>query len=615
MTVLPDRRRAALRRQSSRAVALVVCATFCSHLPAQSATVQGPADRRALKAASDEKDPAHKLELLQQFLHDYPGSRQAAAAHKAIFSTLVASFPDREKEIRKEGDYRIAGAATIEDKADVENDLAYTLAEAKPNGVALPVAEAWIQNALSTITEAESNRYLLAQTAESDPADPPSSQTLHDFYAHTREARLQTLGEIYLHEGKLLEAKKTIAEGLLLGPADGSLYDTKGMIAYAEHDAAAALDNLELASLYGGITEPSTKVLMQLYREAHGGSDSTFVAHMDERYKQVLPSNPPPIRASIANGHAALVELFTGSGCGPCVAPDLAVDDALAAYPGKEIVALEFDQHIPQPDPLANPDGVARGEYYGVQYTPWLVIDGVSRELGGFYGDRSSEKKMYDRLSKALDTEIAVNYTVGLTLTAAFDAAGKVTANASVSVGDLAGLNTALHAAAARNAADAAVVQQQAEQIRAVKQARGTAQAAPVAAASTHASTRLVLNFALAQDDIRYAGENGVRFHRMVVRAVSKPSTSAFAVDLHGTSKADATFDTAAISKSLAQYLDSFAHHSERFGTITFLSKDTSIPPDNLYVVAWVADPDTHQVVQAAVVRVQPVTQTAAAAQ
>ena len=592
---------------------LAACAlSICCSLPGQ--TVQLAADRQALKAATSEKDPTHKLELLHQFLHDYPDSRQAAAAHKAIFTTLVASFPDREKEIRKEGDYRIDHAATPEDKADAENDLAYTLAEAKPNGVALPVAEAWIQKALSTITEADSNRYLLAQTAQSDPEHPPTAQTLHAFYAHVREARIQTLGEIYLHEGKLLQAKQTVAEGMALKSDDGGLYDTKGMIAYAEHENAAALDNLELASLYGGITEPSTAVMMQLYRQSHGGNDATFTAHMDERYKQVFPATPPATRAAITNGHTALIELFTGSGCGPCVAADLAVDDALAAYPGKEVVALEFDQHIPLPDPLANPDGVQRAAYYGVQYTPWLVLDGTSRDLDGFGGERTEEHKMYDRLGTALDAEIPVNYTVGLTLTAAANASGVVTANASVSVASPAALTKALKAAAKRNAADAALVQQQAEQMREMKKARGTAESAPVATAASSASTALVLNFALAQDDLRYSGENGVRFHRMVVRAVSKPSAAAFPVDLHGPTEATTTFDTAAISKSLSDYLDSFSKHSERFGTTSFLSKDTTMPPDHLYVVAWVADPTTHQVVQSAVVPVTPHAQTAAVA-
>ncbi len=595
------------------AASLAVCAVLCSYLPAQSKVVHLPADRQALKDARDEKDPALKLKLLQRFLHDFPDSKQATAAHKAIFATLVASFPDRDKDIREEGKYQIDHANTLEDKADTENNLAYTLAEAKPNGVALPVAEAWIQNALSTITEAESDRYFKANYA--DPKDPPTSQTLHDFYAHTREARLQTLGEIYLHEGKLAQSKQAVAEALALSPTDGSLFDTKGMIDYAEHDTAAALNDLELASLYGGITQASTAVMMQLYRQAHGGSDSTFTTHMDGRYKQNFPSHPPATRAAIANGHTALVELFTGSGCDPCVAADLALDDALSAYPAQQLVALELDQHIPQPDPLANPDSVARGAYYGVQYTPWLVIDGVSRELGGFFGPRGNETKMYDRLAKALDAEIAVNYSVGLTLSAAMDAAGTVTANASVSVGNPATLASGLKAAAARNAADAAAVQQQAEEMREAKKARGIAEAAPVVTAAAVSRPALVLNFALAQDDVRYSGENGIRFHRMVVRAVSKPSAMAFPVSLQETTQANATFDTAAISKSLAQYLDSFAKHSERFGTITFLSKDTSIPPDHLYVVAWVADPNTHQVVQAAIVRIESHTQTVAAAQ
>ena len=597
-----------------RTVACLALCALCCRIPAQTATrpaVQLPADRKALLAARAEKDPAQKLKLLHQFLNDYPGSKQVLAAHKALFSTLVASFPDREKDIRKEGEYQIKQADTPDSKADTENSLAYTLAEANPRSAALPTAEAWATNALSLVTEADSNRHYQALNA-ADHGKPLTPERLHTLYAETREARLQTLAEVYLHEGKLAQARQTVAEAFALKPDDGGLYDTKGMLAFAEHDTAAALDNLELASIYGGITTLSSDTMMQLYRQAHGGTATTFAADMDARYKKVFPATPPPARPAIANGHTALVELFTGSGCDPCVAADLAVDDALAAYPAQQVVALEFDQHIPRPDPLTNPDGVARAAFYGVQYTPWLVIDGTSRNLEGFGGSRSEAKQMYGRLTRALDTEIAVNYTVALTLNAAVDNTGSVTAKASVAVTDPGALTSALRAASKRTSADTGTVKEQAEQIRQAKKTTGTAESAPVAAPPPSASGNLVLNFALAQDDLRYSGENGVRFHRMVVRALAKPSTAAFPVDLHHPTQASAAFDTAALSKSLAQYLDSFAKHSERFGTITFLSTDTTLPPGHLYVVAWVADSDTHQIVQAAVA---PVTaQTLAAA-
>lgn len=128
---------------------------------------------------------------------------------------------------------------------------------------------------------------------------------------------------------------------------------------------------------------------------------------------------------------------------------------------------------------------------------------------------------------------------------------------------------------------------------------------APVKASPEHAS-RLMLNFALLQQTVRYSGENGVRFHHMVVRALAKPVAEGFPINLTGSSTASAAFDPATISQSLETYLTAFEHHNSKFGTAHFLMKDTTLPLDQLAVAAWVEEPKTHHIVAASFVPLQP---------
>ena len=110
----------------------------------------------------------------------------------------------------------------------------------------------------------------------------------------------------------------------------------------------------------------------------------------------------------------------------------------------------------------------------------------------------------------------------------------------------------------------------------------------------------LVANFALVEDDVRYSGENGIRFHRMVVRSLAQPAGTGAPVEPGKT--LEATFDPAAVSAALKTYLDTYEQKNDRFGKVTFLAKDTALEPTHLAIVAWVEDTTTHRVLQAAFV-------------
>lgn len=322
-------------------------------------------------------------------------------------------------------------------------------------------------------------------------------------------------------------------------------------------------------------------------------------------------------------GHTALLELFTGSACPPCVGGDLAVDALLEQYPRTQFVALSFDEHIPEPDPLANRDTAARAELYHSHSTPNYVLDG---KLLNIYGQgREQSKELYDPLNKLVLAEAELPTSVQLKLTAVQAAGGKIEAHATVTTGPTAELAKQIvfppepkpaqpKTAETKDTKDTKKNTGKAAAAAANKPA--STPAGPVPAkpslqpvATAPAAPDLALNFALVEDDVRYSGQNGIRFHRYVVRALAKPADGGFAVAPDKTLTLDATFDPAAISATLKTYLDDYAKHNDRFGPITFLSTDTTMQPSHLYIAAWVQDLKTHRVLATAIV---PVTESAA---
>ena len=79
----------------------------------------------------------------------------------------------------------------------------------------------------------------------------------------------------------------------------------------------------------------------------------------------------------------ALVELFTGAYCPPCVAADIAFDAAMETYKPQDVILLQYHTHIPAPDRLTNADTEdARDKYCDVSRFAWCA-DGVRRRQEG----------------------------------------------------------------------------------------------------------------------------------------------------------------------------------------------------------------------------------------
>ena len=113
-------------------------------------------------------------------------------------------------------------------------------------------------------------------------------------------------------------------------------------------------------------------------------------------------------------------------------------------------------------------------------------------------------------------------------------------------------------------------------------------------------SSELKLNVVLVEKMLRYSGENGVRFHPMVVRSWQSARAG---------EGREFTFDLAAVSAKLKAYIDNFEKKDARHnpdGTFRFAEYRHAMDTANLAVVAYVEDGKSRQVLQAAFVDLAP---------
>jgi len=112
-------------------------------------------------------------------------------------------------------------------------------------------------------------------------------------------------------------------------------------------------------------------------------------------------------------------------------------------------------------------------------------------------------------------------------------------------------------------------------------------------------SKDLKVQILLVEKEIRHLGENGVRFHPMVVRAIGGEKAEGYALEPKGKGTFDATFDLAAVSKALKAHLDDF---ETKRGDFKFSAKRDQINRADLAVVVFVQDDKSKHVLQAAYV-------------
>ncbi|MBX9581174.1 MAG: hypothetical protein K2X87_12765 [Gemmataceae bacterium] len=324
-------------------------------------------------------------------------------------------------------------------------------------------------------------------------------------------------------------------------------------VARALTDKDPAATRFDILSTYKAALEAAGK---DAEAKSAGEQLDSLDAALDKEYLAAVPPfkvDAHPGRKDPAANRVAVLELFTGAQCPPCVAADVAFDAAQKAYSPADVVLLQYHLHIPGPDPLTNPAAVARWGYYqklfpydpaagtGVIGTPTTVFNGKqeARENGG-----------------------------GGSMEAAAGKFGQYRA----------ALNRLL---------------EQASPVKVSGTATRSGDKLEIAAEVTGAPAGARLRLVVVEETVKYVGSNKVRFHHQVVRAM--PGGADGVEVKEGAFRHTAAVDLGEVRKGLVKYLDEYAA-TER----PFPKPDRPLALDKLGVVALVQDDATGEILQAA---------------
>jgi hypothetical protein len=269
-------------------------------------------------------------------------------------------------------------------------------------------------------------------------------------------------------------------------------------------------------------------------------------ADLDKEYLATVPPFKPAKyegRKEEAN-QVAVMELFTGAQCPPCVAADVAFDALEKAYPHKDLVLIQYHMHIPGPDPLTNPSSIARWDYYrkhfatDIRGTPSTLFNGKPSAGGG--GAMANAQKKYNDYTALINPILEKNTPV------------KVSGTASRS-GDQIKIGVEVYGA--------------------------------------EPADGLKLRLILVEENIKYVGSNRLRFHHQVVRAMPGGPEG---VDVKSkTFKHDLTADVSKIRGELNKYLDDYAAKTP------FPYPQRPLDLKHLKVIALVQNDKTAEILQA----------------
>ncbi|MEP7274415.1 MAG: hypothetical protein ABI882_23185 [Acidobacteriota bacterium] len=495
--------------------------------PRPAGTPAIPADRKAFNDANKIAEPEKKIEAFEKFVTDFPDSFAISQANQIVLTTMVKAWPDQQDRILAHAKKTIA---TAQDplKGSVYNFVVSTLVE---GGILLDRAEEMAREGLTWVEEDQAKRLRQA-----------------------RAPYLASLGRLYLKRGKTKEADKYLRDAISASPQ--LMEATLGLAELYEkkNDDAAALGYYASASLTGRMKPEPREKFYAVYRKSHNGTLNGIEELLDLRYRKDFPT---PVKVEHYTAPATrterivLAEIFTGSGCPPCVAADLAFDAYMERYPRKDLAVLMYHLHIPLPDPMTNPSSQARGKYYAVSGVPSYAIDGEKNSGGG---SREMTRDFYNRVAPTLEKRLTVAPDARIVLDAVADT-GAVKVKAT------------------------------ADQIK--------------------GGSKIKLQIALAEDVLRFSGENGIRFHPMVVRSMAGPDAGGFVVDASKANSIEWTFDLNKITQELKAHLDDF-EAQRKDDKFAFAQKKHEIDPSALTVVAFVQDDETKQILQAVSIKLKP---------
>lgn len=285
-------------------------------------------------------------------------------------------------------------------------------------------------------------------------------------------------------------------------------------------------------------------------------------ARLDADYDAAVPHfevGPLAGREDADDDRVVLVELFTAAlSAAPCLAPQVAFDAIGSSFEPNDVVLLQYHVHQNGADALANPDAIARAEYYGVRGVPMCYFNG--EVSSGAAGPMELAEQNYREFRWYVTQQLR----------------GKIAAEVKLNV---------------TRAADKLL-------IRAITHAADVPASGERAGKKANRESKLRLRLALTENLVRFDGGNGARMNRRVVRAFPGGVEGEPLVD--GKAYVRLELDLEQVRRDLNQYLQ----QKTAYLALTSLRPIPPLELKHLAVVAFVQDDSTKRVLHAVWVEV-----------
>lgn len=520
-------------------------------LPTQEQSLEGfnvspePVDVRALTQAFNIQEPQAALKALTKFTTDRPESVLGMMAWES--RVLVSAFEDSAPE-------------QIEQLvADYDEAMAFWGPRLQQTGKG---------NLCIIFAQARYNpEFSLKFLSAADKAI--TDETLKDLKSQLKPVREAMLTAYHLKNlDSDDEARAEKAAAFLNKLRDKAPFDPTVLVGLANYhqknkqiDEAIALYT-EIAALPGlerswaqtqkptaeKIVTPS-ETLTKLWTAKHKNTDG-LDEFKDEVYRRRIYAfaDQPTTETPAAGNRLVLCELFTGSGCPPCVGADIATGALEVTYPKTQVIVLRYHQHIPTPDPLTNADSEDRfTNYYHGQSTPTVLLNGAPvNNTGGFL---PNSPDIYRGLKNLVNQQLDSKATV------------QVGVNARVVDGTL------------QLVANVTGLDQLGDEAKDVR-----------------------LRVVIAEDEVHFLARNGVRSHEMIARRMVGGPGGVEPKD--GKLSIKDSIPLAELKSSLNDYLKKY----EESEGIDFPAKPLDLK--RLHVIAFVQNDESHEILQTSAIGV-----------
>ena len=510
------------------AFCLSVVLTFAARTSAQNPQPRPP-EYNELVAGSQIKDAAARLKEFERIKAAYPASRFMPVIDRFIFNAKIELAETLDAILVLQKDF----LAAAKGPARVQNP--YIAAD---QILSHPKLKTFDRAAvLSAVLNYRDETLKASAEPDAFQGISPAQQGALKSYAVTGFGILAA--QAYLNAGDTAKAMAALDAFKKDGGSPDAAYSyTLGGIFSKMGKNKEAYDAFLAAAAENH--EDALAEAKALYIKINGKADG-FEAAFEAKVKS-LPYLPEPFKAPADwKGKTVLAELFTGSECPPCVAADMGFDGLIETYPAKYLAVLEYHLPIPRPDPIMNPATKKRQEYYGINSTPMVVIDGEKDTSGG--GPRGLSETKFKQYKAAVDGRFATAPATMLKVKA-------------VLKGDIVSVEF------------------------------DPGQAVPGAE----------YNVVLVQGEEKYKSSNGLMVHKMVVRDF---------VTIEPGAARTASFDLAGSEQKADQYLTDFENTNTRFRGFKFPERHNKIDRGRLRVVFFAQDGPTKKVLNAAVADVK----------